>query len=131
MERPSTRMLRIGAWSADPDQSIAQTVAGPGSLPRSISEHPPRPSAPPPSAADPSSTDRPTGRRRFRAGFTRAAGAVLCLALAGAFLLYAKVARDKRSAARAIASASQKSIAVLPFLDLTEEMNHGPFAEWH
>src|SRR5258708_5137574 len=116
MERPTTRMLRIGAWSAEPDQSIAQTVAGPVSLPASISEHPATPSA-----DAPTPTNVPTRSPRFRAGFTRAAGAALCLALACAFLLYAKVVSDKRSASLATALQRQNSIAVLPFLDLTEE----------
>jgi TolB-like protein len=55
------------------------------------------------------------------ARFTWAAGAVLCLALAVAFVF--------RADAPAIARQPQKSIAVLPFLDLTEQMNQEPFAD--
>jgi transcriptional activator of cad operon len=68
---------------------------------------------------------------RLRAGFTRAAGAVLCLALAVAFVFYGKVANNNGSASHAIAPQPQKSIAVLPFLDLTEKMNQEPFAGRH
>jgi TolB-like protein len=45
------------------------------------------------------------------------------------FLFRGKVADDNHSASAAIAPQPQKAIAVLPFLDLTEEMNHGPFAD--
>ena len=61
--------------------------------------------------------------------FTRAAGVALCLALVVAFLFYDKVANNHLSASPAIAPQPQKSIAVLPFLDLTEEMNEEPFAD--
>lgn len=64
-------------------------------------------------------SDQPATRPRLKAGLTWAAGAALCLALVGAFLFYGKIATNHRSA----------SIAVLPFLDLTEDMNHGPFAD--
>jgi transcriptional activator of cad operon len=63
-------------------------------------------------------TDQPANPR-LKAGLTWAAGAALCLALVGAFLFYGKIANNHRSA----------SIAVLPFLDLTEDMNNGPFAD--
>jgi len=66
---------------------------------------------------------------RRRAGFLLAAGAVLCLAAAAVFLSHGKVANNHRSTSPAIAPQPQKSIAVLPFLDLTEQMNHGPFAD--
>jgi transcriptional activator of cad operon len=48
------------------------------------------------------------------------------LALVAAFVFQGKVASNNRSAPPAIAPQPQKSIAVLPFLDLTEEMNHEP-----
>jgi TolB-like protein len=70
------------------------------------------------------------GRARRRAGLTWAIGAVLCLALlVVAFLFHGKVANNSRSVSAAAASQPQKSIAVLPFLDLTEEMNQEPFAD--
>src|SRR5438552_13774380 len=68
-------------------------------------------------------------RPRFRAGFTLAAAAALCFALVVAFLLYAKVANNHNSASAADPSPPQQSIAVLPFLDLTDDMNQEPFAD--
>jgi transcriptional activator of cad operon len=65
----------------------------------------------------------------FRAGSTWAAGAALCLALVVAFVFYGKVASNNHAASRAIAPPPQKSIAVLPFLDLTEAMNQEYFAD--
>ena len=65
---------------------------------------------------------------RLRAGFTFAVGAALCLALALAFLFHAKLANNNRSESPA-AAPPQKSVAVLPFLDLTKEMNEEPFAD--
>lgn len=60
------------------------------------------------------------------------AGSVICLVLGIAFLVFmfrGKIANNSHSAPIVIASQSQKSIAVLPFLDLTEEMNEEPFAD--
>jgi transcriptional activator of cad operon len=67
-----------------------------------------------------------------RAGFTWAVGAALCLGLA--VLLFAvqfrgKVANKNHSASPAIATQPQNSIAVLPFLDLTEGMKEEEFAD--
>jgi transcriptional activator of cad operon len=57
-----------------------------------------------------------------------AIGAALCLALAIAFLFYSKVLDIPR--ATATASAPQKSVAVLPFLDLTsQKMDEEYFAD--
>lgn len=73
--------------------------------------------------------------RRFRAGYLWAAGAVLCLALLVAVVLYAafpfrgKVANYNRSSSLAAGAQPEKSIAVLPFLDLTDAMNQEPFAD--
>jgi len=68
-------------------------------------------------------------RPRFRAGFTLAAAAALCFALVVAFLLYGKVANNNHSASAAVPPQPQQSIAVLPFLDLTDDMNQEPFAD--
>jgi transcriptional activator of cad operon len=68
-------------------------------------------------------------RLRFRAGFALAAAAALCLALIVASLFRGKLGNNNPSASAAIASQPQKSIAVLPFLDLTKEMNQEPFAD--
>jgi transcriptional activator of cad operon len=101
----------VGPWT---DQSIAQT----GTSRASDSEHP-----------TPAATEAPTTGRRLRGGFTWAAAAALCLALVVAFLFFGKVARNNHSASAAVAPQPQKSIAVLPFHDLTEEMNQEPFAD--
>jgi TolB-like protein len=70
---------------------------------------------------------------RLRDGYRWAAGAALGLGLVAiflwAFLFHGKVANNNPSASLAIASQPQESIAVLPFLDLTEEMNQEPFAD--
>jgi TolB-like protein/DNA-binding winged helix-turn-helix (wHTH) protein len=65
----------------------------------------------------------------IRAIFTWAAGAALGLALVGAFLLHGKFPNGNHSASAAIASPPQKSMAVLPFLDLTDTMSQEPFAD--
>jgi transcriptional activator of cad operon len=68
----------------------------------------------------------------LRARFTWTFAAVLCLGLAlvVAFLLYGKVANNNNnSASSALAAQPQKSIAVLPFLDLTEGMHEETFAD--
>jgi transcriptional activator of cad operon len=64
-----------------------------------------------------------------RPAFLWAAGAALCLTLVLAFLVYGNLANGNHSSAAAISSPPQKSIAVLPFLDLTSEMNQEPFAD--
>jgi transcriptional activator of cad operon len=67
----------------------------------------------------------PGAQRRSR---VPAIGAALCLALAIAFLFYDKVLYIPR--ATATASAPQKSVAVLPFLDLTsQKMDEEYFAD--
>jgi transcriptional activator of cad operon len=67
---------------------------------------------------------------RLSARFTWTFAAVLCLGLAlvVAFLLYGKVTNNN-SASAALAAQPQKSIAVLPFLDLTEGMHEETFAD--
>lgn len=75
----------------------------------------------------PTTADAPT------AGFTWAAGAVLCLALVVvllfAFQFRGRVANNNRSASPAIAPQPQNAIAVLPFLDLTTGMKEEEFAD--
>jgi transcriptional activator of cad operon len=66
---------------------------------------------------------------RLRVGFLWAAGATVCLALVAAFLFHGKAQSNHPPAPLAIAPQPQKSIAVLPFLDLTDQMNQEPFAD--
>ncbi len=114
------RMLAtVSPW---PAQSNAQSVAQTGASRASDTEYPT------PATPDASGVLKKSGPR-LRAGFMWAAGAALCLVLVVAFLFHGRVANNNHSASPAIAPQPQKSIAVLPFLDLTEEMNHGPFAD--
>jgi TolB-like protein len=77
--------------------------------------------------------DAATPGPRLRARLTWAGGAVLCLALVVVFLFAlqfrGKVANNNHSASPGIAPQPQKSIAVLPFLDLTEGMKEEEFAD--
>jgi len=81
--------------------------------------------------ADQSVAQTPGGR--LRDGYSWAVSAALCLALVviflWAYLFRDRVANNNPSASPVVAPQSQKSIAVLPFLDLTEEMNQEPFAD--
>jgi TolB-like protein/DNA-binding winged helix-turn-helix (wHTH) protein len=99
-------------------QSGAQTNAQTGSSRASDSEHP-----------APTTADASLHGPRLRVGLMWAAGAALCLALVVAFLFHNKAANNNHSASPAIVPQPQNSIAVLPFLDLTEEMNQEPFAD--
>lgn len=56
-------------------------------------------------------------------------GGVLVVALIAAFLVRGKVTVDNRSASAAPSTESQNSVAVLPFLDLTEGMKEETFAD--
>jgi transcriptional activator of cad operon len=68
--------------------------------------------------------------RPLRARFSwAAAGPAFFLALVVAFLFYGKLQNNNRSALPAAAPEPPKSIAVLPFLDLTEGMKNETFAD--
>ena len=82
---------------------------------------------PPATATATSGTQTP--RLRLRAGFTWATGAAVCLALLVAFLFHDKFPSNNHSASAASALLPEKSIAVLPFIDLTEGMTHEEFAD--
>jgi transcriptional activator of cad operon len=79
----------------------------------------------------PASIDAPPSPRRLRAGLMGAAVATLSVALAVAFLIHGRVATNDPSASASPAATPQprNAIAVLPFLDLTDEMNEEPFAD--
>jgi transcriptional activator of cad operon len=83
-----------------------------------------------PTAATRSALDVPkTSGLRVDARMVLGASAAICIALVFAFLFRGKVLRFAGAGLPAIAAQSQKSIAVLPFLDLTNEMNQEPFAD--
>jgi TolB-like protein/DNA-binding winged helix-turn-helix (wHTH) protein len=79
----------------------------------------------------PTPTPTPTSRPRPRVNFALGAVAigVLCVALVGALWFYGTPRKGDRSAAAATARVPQRSIAVLPFVDLTEAMDEEPFAD--
>ncbi len=88
----------------------------------------------------PAAVPVPTFGRPHRFGFKGAgwtAGAAICIAFVSAFLLHGKIAngdhsnnnRPNNNQAPAVASQPKNSIAVLPFLDLTEGMKEGEFAD--
>ncbi len=76
-----------------------------------------------------------TARSEVVAGtsFSRVLGwlavAVLGIVLAAAFFFHAKSANTNRTPSTASTAQQRNSIAVLPFLDLTESMNEEPFAD--
>ncbi|HXN65023.1 MAG TPA: winged helix-turn-helix domain-containing protein [Candidatus Acidoferrales bacterium] len=67
------------------------------------------------------------GRSRTRSLWVT--GAALCLALVAAFLFYNKTTKGNRIASATAAAQPAKSVAVLPFLDLTEGMKQEEFAD--
>jgi TolB-like protein/DNA-binding winged helix-turn-helix (wHTH) protein len=113
----------VSPWA---DQSVARTNAQTGFSRATDSEHlaPATPAAP---TTDASEVPKKSAPRL--AGLAWAAGAALCIALVVAFLFHSKVANNNHSASAAVAPPPEKSIAVLPFLDLTQEMNQEPFAD--
>jgi transcriptional activator of cad operon len=115
----------VSSWADEPlTDSITQAVAQMDS-PRDSSNDPLASAT----SGAPKSDVAPTVRPRLRAGFALAAVAALCLALVVAFLFHGKATNNQHSIPPAIAPQSQKSIAVLPFLDLTEGMKEETFAD--
>ena len=100
----------------------------------SSSTHFPAPSAPttsqnepnPPDVLMASKVEHPPVRRSL--GPLAAIAAVLFLALTAIYFVHARIATP-RPVSPTIPSASQNSIAVLPFLDLTEGMKNEEFAD--
>jgi transcriptional activator of cad operon len=74
-------------------------------------------------------THAPKRGSPFRVGFALLAGVALCVVLVVAFLFHGKIGNNHSSSLPAIAPSPQKSIAVLPFLDLTEGMRQEEFAD--
>lgn len=120
----------VGPWTSSTtspsiDPLTARTKEQAASSENSDSEHSS------PATTDASNTPRFDRRRRtaftglgFK-GAEWAAAAAICLALIGAYLLHNKLANSNP----AIAPQPQNSIAVLPFLDLTEGMKEEEFAD--
>ena len=102
----------VSSWA---DQPAAQSIAHTASSRISDSDLP--------------ATDAPTSGPRFRVGLALAIGVGFCLVLVIALLLHSKFANNNHVNSHATALRPEKSIAVLPFLDLTEEMNEEPFAD--
>jgi transcriptional activator of cad operon len=74
----------------------------------------------------------PKSNSSFRSGFLWAAGAILCLALVAALsslVFHGKSASGNPAASAIPAPQPRKSIAVLPFLDLTQGMQQEEFAD--
>ena len=67
--------------------------------------------------------------RSFRPGFRWAIGGVICVALVGGFIVHEKTNEKNQTVAAATAQQLEKSIGVVPFLDLTEGMHEETFAD--
>lgn len=65
----------------------------------------------------------------LRGGVAWTVGAALCLVLMAIFFFHGKPSNNNSSASPVMAAQPQKSIAVLPFLDLTEGMKEEEFAD--
>jgi transcriptional activator of cad operon len=118
----------VSPWTAHPvTQSAGERSAQTGASQTSVGEQP----TPTVHALDVPEKPGP----RLQPGLTLAAGAALCLLLVVAFVVYGRFAKNNSSASStngtvgAVALQPQKSIAVLPFLDLTDEMNQEPLAD--
>jgi transcriptional activator of cad operon len=104
---------------------LVASVSAAEPIPRSIEEK-----GSPPAADNKAPThDAPASGPRLPTSFKWLTGAALCIVVVIAFLFHSKVAHSNHAALPAAASQPQKSIAVLPFLDLTQEMNEEPFAD--
>ena len=113
-------------------QTVARTNAQADSSRASDTEYPAPATPDAPMLNAPTADARDVPKKsgwRFGAGLAWAAGAALGLALVIVFLFYGKAANNNHSASAAISPPPQKSIAVLPFLDLTDQMNQEPFAD--
>ena len=91
-----------------------------------VSEFTDQPTTPPPATQFP--PQQPASAPRSHTRGLLLAGILICLALAASFLLRAHLASQHPPSLIA-ATPTQKSIAVLPFLDLTQGMHEGEFAD--
>jgi transcriptional activator of cad operon len=114
----------VTPWADQPENGSSK---GP------LSEHsvsaPVSASAFPAGAATHSANGKSRSGPRLSSIYIWTAGAGVGLVLIAILLLYGKFTSNNQLASPAIASQPQKSIAVLPFLDLTDDMNQEPFAD--
>jgi transcriptional activator of cad operon len=117
-------VAQVSPWT-DPSRAAKPAHAN------ALSDSPQPANNKPPSSTAPSAADSTTNSRpRLRPGYTLATAVALCLALIVALLVYGKLTSSTNpSASPAAAPQPQKSIAVLPFLDLTDAMSEEPFAD--
>jgi transcriptional activator of cad operon len=121
-------VAKVSPWTDQPvTQTSAETNIQTLALQTSVREQP---------ASTTNSPDEPKkSASRPQTGLTLAAGIALCLLLVVALVVYGKFAKNNSLAsstngtAEALAAQAEKSIAVLPFLDLTDAMNEEPFAD--
>ncbi len=85
--------------------------------------------ADPATAAITSSAESGAPSSRIRPRYLWATAAALFVAIVTPFWIHGKVADSNRAASAAISQPPQNSIAVLPFLDLTEGMSNEEFAD--
>jgi TolB-like protein len=104
-------VAKVSAWADEPSPATKA-----GSLQDFNSEPPTRTNVPP---------SRRTAILRVAAGVALTLAIIVLLA----FLLRSKLASNDRPSQTAIAAQPQNSIAVLPFLDLTEGMKEEEFAD--
>jgi transcriptional activator of cad operon len=71
----------------------------------------------------------PAPRSLLSQGLAWATGVVLCVCLAVAWMVRGRAASDMHASTPAVTAEPQRSVAVLPFLDLTEGMKEEEFAD--
>jgi DNA-binding winged helix-turn-helix (wHTH) protein len=115
---------------------IAPVIYGgpiPGSLaelpPEALSDEAPAPTAGPAPAAESPVASLKARRRYSWPDLALAATALVCIMLVVTMLPFRKSGQTSQTAASAAASQSQTPIAVIPFLDLTDGMKNGEFAD--
>jgi transcriptional activator of cad operon len=119
-------VAQISPWT---DPSVTPNPTPAIATPNSSQSHPSHNESPTPAVANPADATT-NSRPRLRPGYTLAAAVALCLAVIVAVLLYGKLTSSTNpSASPAAAPQPPKSIAVLPFLDLTDAMSEEPFAD--
>ncbi len=124
----------IAAVSPWADQSDAPTGAhanAPAGAHAIAQTHPsPSSTGEPPTFATTAAPAMPKkSDHRLSTRIALALGAAICVALIFVFLFRGKLVNFNDLGSPAIAPQPQKSIAVLPFLDLTDAMNQEPFAD--